>query len=341
MSLSPNTQNTQIIANYARKMRDDITMATAAWEYMFDNVRPVNGGSQIKEQIFYQLSANASNFAGGVAPVDANFVNNATEATFPPVYYWYSVMIPDTLKILNQGEGEVINLFNGQFQGTFASLIQLLGGDIWGTGANRNGAPTLSGIAAASTYSADSAGGAYGGISRTGSSGTFRAPVGNAVFWNAVVLLINGGAQTTWKAVVDTGLSTSITNQAMTAFTSACTVGKYRPNCFLGDTTAWNSFHNIIVQTTLQAPLQVEGGAGYPTISFAGIPVIQDDYAPVGTLAALNGLYELRPWTDGFFVQLEPVRPYNAFATIYYGLIVMNMVNTRPNTIGLMSGILS
>jgi hypothetical protein len=127
----------------------------------------------------------------------------------------------------------------------------------------------------------------------------------------------------------------------MTAFTSACTVGQYRPNAILADVIAWNSLHNFIVQTTLQAPLQIEGGAGYPTISFAGIPVIQDDYAPTGTMTAVNGLWKLRPWEEGFFVQLEPVRPYNAFATIYYGLTVMNMVHTRPNTIGLMNGILT
>jgi len=340
-ALSPSTVNAEIIANYARKMQDDITMATAAWEYLFDNVDPVNGGNQIKQQIFYQLSTNANVFAGGVAPVNADFVNNATEAVFPPCYYWYSVMIPDTLKILGRGEGEVINLFNGQFQAAFASLVQVLGSDVWGNGATRNGAPTLSGIGAASTYNSDPAGGAFGGISRVGSSGTFKNPSGNAAFWNAVVLSVNGGSQTTWKSAVNTGTSTSLSSTSMTAFTSACTVGPNRPNCYLADTTAWNSFHNFVQQTVLQAPLQIEGGAGFPTISFAGIPVIQDDFAPTGTIAAMNSLYKLRPWEEGFFVQLEPVRPYNAFATIYYGLVVMNMVHTRPNTIGIMNGILS
>lgn len=173
MSLSPNTFNTEVIANYARKLRDDITMATAAWEYFFDNVEMVNGGNQITEQIFYQLSSNANVFAGGVAPVNADFVNNATQATWPPCYYWYSVLIPDTFKILARGEGEIINLFNGQFQGAFASLVQVLGNDVWGNGATRNGATTIQGIQAASTYNSDPPA-AYGGITRINSSGTFK-----------------------------------------------------------------------------------------------------------------------------------------------------------------------
>ncbi len=339
MSLSPDTIATEIIPNYSRKLRDDVTMATPTWEYLFDNVEEVDGGSQITEQINYQLSPNADVFAGGVAPVNADFINSATNATFPPVYYWYSVMIPDTLKILARGEGEVINIFNGQFEVALQSLIQKLGGDVWGDASPRNGAPTLSGIQAASTYSVDPAGGAFGGISRLNSTGTFKTPSGNAAFWNAVSLAINGGAQTCWKGVVDTGNATVTSAQAMMAFISACTVGKYRPNVLVGDNTAWNGMHSVVTQTVLQAPLQIEGGVGYPTISFAGIPLLQDDFAPTGTWAAMNGLYKLRPWKQGFFVQLEPVRPYNAFATIYYGLLVMNMVHTRPNTIGIMNGI--
>lgn len=339
MALSPDTITTEIIPNYTRKLVDDITMATPTWEYMFDNIEEVDGGSQITEQINYQLSTNADVYPGGVAPLNADFVNSATTATFAPCYYWYSVMIPDTLKVLARADGEVINIFSGQFANALSSLTQKLGGDVWGTGANRNGAPTLSGIRAASTSGADPAGGAFGGISRIGSSGTFQNPTGNAAFWNAVVLTINGGAQTCWKGTVDTGNSTTTSFQALMAFVAACTVGQYRPNCLIGDTTAWTGLQNLLFQTVRQAPLQVEGGAGFPEVSFAGIPCIQDDFAPTGTWAAINGLYKLRPWKNGFFVQMEPVRPYNALATIYYGLVVMNMVHTRPNTIGIMSGI--
>jgi hypothetical protein len=341
MPLSPDTLTTEIIPNYARKLRDDVMMANPLWEYLFENMEEVDGGSTIKEQINYQLSPNADVFPGGVAPVNADFINSATEATFAPCYYWYSAMIPDTYKILARGEGEVINLLDSQFENALGSLTQKLGGDVWGTGAFRNGAPTLAGIRAVCTSGADPAGGAFGGISRVGMSGPFTAPVGNAAFWNAVVLTINGGAQTCWKGTVNPGVSTASSFQALMALVAACTVGTFRPSLLAGDLIAWTGLHNLVVQTVRQAPLQVEGGAGYPEISFAGIPCIQDDFAPSGTWAAINGLYKLRPWTNGFFVQLDPVRPFNAFATIYYGLLVMNLVHTRPNTMGIMTGVAS
>jgi len=337
--LTPDTITTEIIPNYTRKLIDDITVATSLWEYMFDTIEEVDGGSQIIEQINYQYSTNADNYPGGVAPLNADFVNAATQATFAPCYYWYSVMIPDTLKLLARGDGEVINIFSGQFATALTSITKVLGTDVWGAGATRNGAPTLSGIQAAATSGADPSGGAFGGISRVGSSGSFNNNSGNAAFWNANVFAINGGAQTCWKGTINTGNSTTTTFQALMAFVAANTVGQYRPSCLMGDTAAWLGLQNLLFQTVRQAPLVVEGGAGYPEVSFAGIPCIQDDYAPQGTWAALNGLYKLRPWKNGFFVQMEPVRPYNALATIYYGLIVMNMVHTRPNTIGIMNGI--
>lgn len=339
MPVSPDTIATEIIPNYARKLRDDISMATPVWEWLFDGMEEVDGGSQIVEQINYQMSPNADNYAGGVAPLQADFVNSATQATWPPCYYWYSAMIPDTLKILARGEGEVINIFDSQFETALVSLTQKLGQDSWGDSTVRNGAPTLSGIRAVCTTAADPAGGAFGGISRVGSSGSFLAPTGNAAFWNAVVLTVNGGAQTTWKGSVNPGAVTTLSFQAVMALVAACTVGQFRPNLLAGDTIAWTAFHNLVVQTVRQAPLQMEGGAGFPEISFAGIPVIQDDFAPSGTLAAMNSLFKLRAWREGFFTQMEPVRPYNALATIYYGLLVINLQQTRPNTMGIMTGI--
>lgn len=332
------TITTEIIPNWTRKLRDDVGMATPLWEILFKSIEEVNGGSQITEQINYQLSPNVGVFAGGVAPLQADFVNSATQAIFPPTYHWYSVMIPDTLKILARGEGEVINIFNSQFETALLSLAQELGSEVWGTSATVNGSPTLSGIQAIVTSGSDPSGGAYGGITRSGASGAFTAPVGNA-FWNGNSLTINGGAQTVWKGSVNPGTSTVTSFQAYMAMISAGIVGIYRPSCIIGDLTAWNGLHNAILQTVRQAPLQEEGGVGFPEISFAGIPFLQDDYAPTGFVATLNDMLKLRPWTDGFFAQMEPVRPYNSLTTIYYGLMIMNMVHTRPNTMTLMTGI--
>jgi hypothetical protein len=332
------TITTEIIPNYTRKLRDDVGMATPLWEILFRSIEEVDGGSQITEQINYQLSPNVGVFGGGVAPLQADFINSATNATFNPTYHWYSVMIPDTLKILARGEGEIINIFNSQFETALMSLAQSLGNEVWGTSATVNGAPTLSGIQAICTNASDPSGGAYGGITRVGASGPFTLPVGNG-FWNANVLTCNGGSQTVWKGAINTGTSTTTSFQMYMAAISAGIVGIYRPSCIIGDVTSWNGLHNAILQTVRQAPMQTEGSVGFPEINFAGIPFLQDDYAPSGSVAFLNDMLKLRPWTDGFFAQMEPVRPYNSLTTIYYGLMIMNMVHTRPNTMTYMTGI--
>lgn len=338
MAVPTNTIETEIIPNYTRKLIDDVAMATPTWEYMFDNINEVNGGNSFKDQINYQLSRNADNFGGGVAPVQADFINSATEAVQTPAYYWFSAMMPDTFRILGRGEGEVINLFNSQYETAMQSLVQKFGGDIWSDGTPRNGAPIIQGIRAVCTYGADPGGGPFGGISRVGASGNFQAPVGNA-FWNGVQLTINGGAQPTWKGNVNPGTATTLSFQALMALVAACTVGIYRPKLLVGDLTFWSGLHNLIVQTVRQAPLQEEGGSGFPQISFAGIPALQDDFAPAGTVAALNDMYQLRPWEGGFFENLPSVRPYNTFCTIYYCLVVLQTSHTRPNTMGIMTGI--
>ena len=83
-TLSPDTIATEILPSYDRELRDNIFMSTSLFEYMWDNVEPVDGGLYINEQIAYVASPNANVFGGGVAELPATFVGNATQATFPP-----------------------------------------------------------------------------------------------------------------------------------------------------------------------------------------------------------------------------------------------------------------
>jgi len=332
------TYTTEVIANYTRKLIDNVAVATPTWEYAMGNLEEVDGGSTIQDQINYQLSKNADNFGGGVAPVQADFINSATNAYQTPAYYWFSAVIPDTFKIIGRGEGEIINLFNAQYETAEMSLTQKFGSDIWSDGTARNGAPIIQGIRAVCTNASDPGGGAYGGITRVGASGIFSAPVGNG-FWNSNTLTVNGGSQATWVGNVNPGTSTTLSFQALMALVAACTVGPFRPKILIGDMISWSALHNLLVQTVRSAPLEDVGGNGFPQISFAGIPMLQDSYCPSGYIAAINDLFKIRPWVDGFFENLPPVRPYNIFATIYYCLVVLQATMTRPNTMGTMSGV--
>lgn len=341
MALSPDTIATEILPFYDRKLRDNIFMSTALFEYLWQQVDPVDGGLVINEQIAYVQSPNADVFAGGVAELPATFVGNATQATFPPCYYFYSIAIPDTTVILNQGEGQIIDIISAQYENALMSLNNVLGEDVYGDATPRNGAPTLSGLNAVVTLSADPAGGAYGGISRIGSSGDFRTPVGTAPWWNGNALTVNGGSQTVWKGTVDTGASTALSLQALQALVSVCTVGQFRPTVMFAGLTAYNAFHNLLTNIVRQAPIAAIGRQGFTGIAFNDIIMVQDDQCDNGTIYCVNDILKFRPWKGGFFKQLPWRQPPNALVNIKYGLLIANLTCNRPNTMGKMSGILS
>ena len=340
-TLSPDTIATEILPSYDRELRDNIFMSTSLFEYMWDNVEPVDGGLYINEQIAYVASPNANVFGGGVAELPATFVGNATQATFPPCYYFYSIAIPDTDVILNQNDGEIINIIEGQYENALMSLNNVLGQDVYGDATPRNGAPTLSGLNAAITKGADPGGGAYGGISRVGSSGSFKAPVGNAPWWNGNALTINGGSQTVWKGTVNTGTGTALTLPALQALISVCTVGQFRPSVMFAGLTAYNAFHNLLFNIVRQSPADAVGRQGYTGVAFNDIIVVQDDQCDDGTIYAVNDIFKFRPWRGAFFKQLDWRQPPNALVNIKYGLLIANMTCNRPNTLGKLSGILS
>lgn len=339
-TLSPDTITTEILPNFNRELRDNIFMSTAFWEYLWGEVDPVYGGSLIKCEIAYSASPNADVFAGGFAQLNADFVPNATEAVFPPCYYWFSIAIPDTYLILNNNEGMIIDMLAAQYENALMSLNQKLGADVYGDSTPRNGSPTLSGLNSICTANGDPAGGAYGGISRVGmAQSPFTNPSGNAAFWNGNVLTINGGAQTGWKGTVNTGNVTTLSLPALQAFVSLGQVGQFRAKLLLADLLTWNAYHGLLIATIRQAPIAELGQAGFTGIAYADMIMVQDDFCPTGTVYAVNDLLKLRPWAEGFFKQLPWRQPPNQMVNLKYGLLVLNMQHDRPNTMVKMSGI--
>ena len=335
------TLATEILPFFDRKLRDQIFMSTSLFEYLWQQVDPVPGGLTINEQVAYLATPNANVYAGGVSELDADFIGNATTATFPPCYYFYSVAIPNTYAILNEGEGMIIDIIAAQYENALMSLNNVLSQDVYGDSTPRNGAPTLSGLNAITTYDADPAGGAYGGISRIGSTGTFQAPVGPAPWWNSVNMSINGGAQSFWKGSLNPGAVTTISWQAIIQLMSACTVGQFRPRVMFAGLTAWNAGANLMTNIVRDMSLDKQslGRQGFTGISFADVLFVQDDQCNTGTIYAVNDILKFRPWRDGFFRQFPWRQPPNSLVDLKYGLLVCNITHNRPNTMGRLTGI--
>lgn len=338
MVLSPSTIDTFILPNFDRVLRDNLFMSTALFEYLWSQVDPVDGGSTIREEIAYLSTPNADNFGGGVQELPATLAPVATEAQFPPCYYFYSLAIPDTTVVLNEGEGMIIDIIAAQYEQALMSLNDKLGTDAYGDSTVRNGAPTLSGLGAVCTSAADPGGGAFGGISRIGSSGPNTAPVGNAPWWNAAVFTINGGSQTCWKGTFDFGAVTTLGLPALTKLITAATVGQYRPEVLFAGSTAWVAFANLLMATVRQEPAN-KGEQGFSGLSFMNTVVVQDDKQTAGSINTINNMLKFRPWRGGFFRQLPWRQPPNQLINIKYGLLIANMCHQRPNTMAVVSGI--
>ena len=340
MALTDNLTTT-ILPHFDRELRDQIFMSTALLEYLWQNIDPVPGGIQINTELAYLATPNAGVFGGGIAELPADYIGNATQATFPPCYYFYSCAIPNTLALLNEDDGCIIDIVAAQYENALMSLNQVLGADVYGDATARNGCATLSGLAAICTSAADPGGGAYGGISRIGSSGSWSAPTGTAPWWNGTTLTVNGGAQTCWKGSVNPGSSTTLSWQALIALMSAGTVGQFRPRVMFAGLTAFNAALNLATNIVRQDNLAQTslGRQGFTGVAFGDVLIVQDDNCPTDTIYGVNNLLKLRPWKGAFFRQFPWRQPPYQLIDIKYGLLIMNMEHPRPNTMVKMTGI--
>jgi hypothetical protein len=340
-ALQPDTLTSSTLQAFNRKLRDNFFTSTTAFELFTSLIERVDGGSFIQDQIMYNASPQADVWPGGVATASADFIGNTTSATYNPVYYLGAIGIPDTFAIHNQGQGMIVDLVAAQYEQMLMSLVEKIGTDMYSDGTPRNGIPVLFGLNAICTSGADGGGGPYGGITRVGSSGSFKNPTGPAAWWCANVLTINGGSQQIWQGAVNTGTSTATSYQAYFAFLISATLGMYRPLAFLCDIIAYQGFGSLVVQSVRQTPLEGVLRNGARALSFADCPIIMDNKCPTGSIYSVNDLLRWCIWRNGAFVETPWRQPSNALVNIKYVVLVNALKHERPNTMSVMTGILS
>lgn len=339
MSLPYTTVASSTISNYRRKVRDDVFVSTPLIRFLSKNMNPVDGGLTISKPVMYNQATTADVFPGGIATLPLTFNQNTTLAVWSPAYYYGSVMIPKTFQILNKGQAANVNLVAAQFEQVKMTLVQKLNSDAFSAGASRNSSVILQGLQAVCTSGSDPAGGSYGGISRSGASGSFSAPVGNG-FWNASNLVINSGSQTVWNGSVNPGAATTVSMQAMIASLMAAAVGDYHPTAIFCDFISYGGFANNLMANYIRQNSNDETfRQGANQFEFAGIPLFADPSAPSGYMFFVNDMLQLQPWEDGIFVVTDWLQPVNALVDVKFILFVAQMTHDRPNTMVALSGI--
>jgi hypothetical protein len=339
--LSPDTITASTLAYYNRRARDEVFTSTALAEFILNaGIKPVEGGLNFTQPIVYTVSTQADVWGGGVQQLPANFVPNTTLATWNPVYYYGAIGIPDTTALLNQGQAQIIDIVEAQYEQMLMSIIDRFAQDLYSDGTPRNGFLVPQGLRAICTSGSDPGGGAYGGITRVGSSGSWQAPVGSAPWWNANVIPVNNGPTTVWsKPSVNPGTSTFMSYNALFALIISATVGMFRPLALFGDAVGWQAVANLFVAIARESSLENVFKQGARGFAFGDIPVFQDDKATANSLFAINDLLELRVWRNALFAETEWRQPSNAMINLKYLLLICALVHSRPNTMTYMNNI--
>jgi hypothetical protein len=338
--LSPDTVTSSTLAYYNRRARDQVFTSTSAMDFMLNTgIKPVDGGVTYNVPIIYNVSPQAGVWGGGVQQLTANFVPNTTLATWSPAYYYGAIGIPDTVAIQNQGQSQIVDIVEAQYEQMVMSLIERLGIDFYGNGAAQNGFYPIQGMGALGTSGSDPTV-PYGNISRTGSSGSWSAPVGQAPWWNAAVLSINGGAQAVWsKPSVNPGTSTTMSYNAMFAWMLAGSVGMYNVLAGFTDAIGYQAIGNLFIAIARGQASNPLYKVGPKALDWNGIPIFQDDKCTSGTLYGLNDMLELRVWKNALFAETPWRQPSNAMVNVKFLLLIAALVHSRPNTIPILSGI--
>jgi hypothetical protein len=339
--LSPDTLNSSTLGYYNRRAREQVFTSTAAMQFLLDaGIKPVDGGSVYNCPIIYNVSPQAGVFGGGAQQIQANFIPNTTLATWSPAYYYGAIGIPDTVAIQNQGQSQIVDIVEAQYEQMVMSLIERLGIDFYGNGSAQNGFYPLQGLGALGTYNSDPTL-PYGNISRAGSSGSWQAPVGQAPWWNAAVLSISGGAQTVWsKPSINPGTSSYMSYNALFAWLLAGSVGMYKPLAAFTDAIGWQAIGNLFVAIARESSAESIFSQGPAGLNFMGTPIFQDDKCTQGTLYGINDLLEFRVWKNALFVETPWRQPSNALVNVKFILLIAALVHSRPNTVPILSGIL-
>lgn len=344
--LSPDTVNSSTISFYNRRARDQVFTSTSGMQFMLNvGIKPVDGGITYSQPIIYNTSPQAGVWGGGTQQLPANFVPNTTMAVWSPAYYYGAIGIPDTVAIQNQGQSQIVDIVEAQYEQMVMSLVERLGIDFYGNGSAQTGPGgvgsfyPLQGLAALGTSGSDPTV-PYGNISRSSSSGSWNSPVGQAPWWNAAVLSISGGSQSVWsKPSLNTGTSTIMSYNALIAWMLAGSVGPYRPLAGFTDAIGYQAISNLFIAIARESSMEKTFANGPMALDFSGIPIFQDDKCTSGTLYGLNDMLELRVWKNALFVETPWRQPSNAMVNVKYLLLIAAMVHSRPNTVPILSGI--
>jgi hypothetical protein len=242
-------------------------------------------GLDIRVPVQHSRSQGAARWGGGANTFDVNIPESITKAVFPVAKYISAFGLPETDKVQNMGAGKVLDLLKVQMNLIENSMIHIMNTDAYLTGATTetaSGQAGLQGLSQALTYGSD-ANSAYGGISRSGASGTFTSPTANA-FWNANSVAAN--ANTTkaffyYPATFDN--LTVITLDKMEQLYGSVCIGQEQPTDIIMGRALYNKYFALFTAIQRQMSSDKVGKVGASALEFNFTPVYPSAFIDAAT----------------------------------------------------------
>lgn len=337
VSVSINTFDALTDKHYIAELHDQFFLSRALNVKLKKRERPVDGGDDIRIPVKYGGNTNTGRWNGDDDLLETAGQEFATQAIFEFRYLKASVSLPETKILRNMGKGRIVDLLAEEVENAKETIVDQFDIDLYKDGAaDAQGRVGVDGLAAVCTRAANPTPGSYGGITRSGASGSKNSPTGNA-FWNANVVAAGGDqTYTLWKNSVTMDDSAVMTLQKLQAIFGVCGGA----DIIVTSQLLYDKYWSLL--TTIQRQMTDEeiGKAGFSSLMFNSAPVIVgDNIDDTGKWYNLNlKFFELKPHKDMNFDATEFRKPPNARVLIKHINWMGNLICKRPNRQGLITG---
>jgi hypothetical protein len=257
------------------KVYDTISKGSPVLMKLLQNAKPWRTGIRYDVIIKYQDTTNGGN-TGIADRLDTDRQNTRTTMSFYPKMAYKPVVVANIETTLNQGDEQVIDLLEAEFDSQAQSLMQVMAQNLWtGTGAGNNWDSIYEAADDATNFST------YGGLSKS----TYTTLKG--------YYLASAGATTLAKLA--------------TAY-DAVQIGNDTPDIIATTKAIWSTYESLLTPTVragytqngypkinafgmLPATAALAGQQGFDTLFFRGTPIVKDEQIPSGKIYFLNTNY--------------------------------------------------
>jgi hypothetical protein len=257
------------------KVYDTVTKGSPVLMKLLQNAKDWKTGVAYEVIVKYQDTTNGGN-TGIADKLDTDRQNVRTRMSFAPKMCYKPIVIANIETTLNQGDMQVIDLLEAEFDSQAQSLMQVMAQNLWtGTGVGNSWDSLYNAADDGTNFSA------YGGLSRptyTSLKGYYLAAAG------------------------------ALTLAKMATAYDAVTVGMDTPDIIATTKALWSTYESLLQPTVRAGYTQngyprmnafgmvsrtegLAGEGGFNVLFFRGTPVVKDEQIPSGKMFFINTNY--------------------------------------------------